>query len=269
MGNRELQTIVFSDVDGTLLTSTHSISPLTKQAIEDLERNGIPFVIVTARSITASYPMLDQYGIRCPVVAYCGGAILDEDRRIIYHRGFPRHVAQDIVEYVEREGFDATWCVYSFEDWVVKDRTDPRIQNEERVVMAESREGTVASIEQNEIQKVMCICNSAQTQMICDRLREQFPKLSIVMSSAVLIEIMLGGITKASAIHTLCDLWHVDPAQAIAFGDNYNDVPMLEAVGKGYLMGNAPEPLFERFSLHTTDNDHDGIYHALRELELI
>ena len=53
---------------------------------------------------------------------------------------------------------------------------------------------------------------------------------------------------------------------AAAFGDNFNDVQMLEAVGMPYLMGNAPEALKERFCNHAPDNDHDGIAWALEEM---
>ena len=43
-------------------------------------------------------------------------------------------------------------------------------------------------------------------------------------------------------------------------------VEMLETVGYGYLMGNAPEQLQNRIGLHTSDNDHDGICKALLEM---
>lgn len=53
------------------------------------------------------------------------------------------------------------------------------------------------------------------------------------------------------------------PKDAVAFGDNYNDVEMLELVGHGYLMSNAPELLKKHLPRHTTDRDHDGIAEAL------
>ena len=80
---------------------------------------------------------------------------------------------------------------------------------------------------------------------------------------------MESGITKATAIQTLCSMWGIDIKNAIAFGDNYNDVEMLEAVGHGYLMGNAPDELKERIKKHTRDNNNDGIYYALLEMNLI
>jgi hydroxymethylpyrimidine pyrophosphatase-like HAD family hydrolase len=44
---------------------------------------------------------------------------------------------------------------------------------------------------------------------------------------------------------------------------------MLQAVGRGVLMGNAPNDLKEIITTHTLDNDSDGVYHALRDMNLI
>lgn len=264
------QTIIFSDIDGTLLNSEHKITPLTQQAIRDVEANGIPFAIVTARGITGTYPVLEQHGIDCAVVCYSGGVILNERREVIHHQGLTKAEAQEIVDFCEGEGFDMSWSAYSFEDWVSPDVSDPRIKNEERIVMAQSREGDIASIERDEVQKILCFCNPACTDEIERRLHERFPQHSIAQSSDILIEVMRGGTSKANAVRTLCDLMGVDPAEAIAFGDNYNDVPMLEAVGRGYLMMNAPAPLLEQIPLHApADNDHDGIYLALKDLGFV
>jgi len=74
---------------------------------------------------------------------------------------------------------------------------------------------------------------------------------------------------KATAVKTLCSLWNIDLKDTIAFGDNYNDVEMLKTVGHGFLMGNAPDELKEIIKTHTYDNNNDGIYYALLEMNLI
>ena len=256
------ETIIFSDIDGTLLNSAHRITPRTKEAITCVQEQGIPFVIVTARGITGTYPMLEQNDIACPVVTYSGGVILDRDRSVVYHHGFSKKTAQDVVEFIERRGFDLTWSAYAFEDWVSPRKDDERLRNEERIVMAEAREGDIASIAHDEVQKLLLICDPAQTVGIEGELRGRFPELAVMRSSNILIEVMPRGTNKANAVRTLCELWGADPADALAFGDSHNDMPMLKAVGKGYLMANAPEELRAVFPRQTTDNDHDGIARA-------
>ena len=41
---------VFSDIDGTLLTSEHIVSTATIEAIASLQKKNIPFVIISSRS---------------------------------------------------------------------------------------------------------------------------------------------------------------------------------------------------------------------------
>lgn len=51
---------------------------------------------------------------------------------------------------------------------------------------------------------------------------------------------------KATGIHALCAALGISPDETMAFGDNYNDVPMLDAVGHPYLMSSAAQPLRQR-----------------------
>lgn len=51
---------------------------------------------------------------------------------------------------------------------------------------------------------------------------------------------------KATGIHALCAALGISPDETMAFGDNYNDVPMLDAVGHPYLMASAAQPLRQR-----------------------
>lgn len=51
----------------------------------------------------------------------------------------------------------------------------------------------------------------------------------------------------------------VSIADTIAFGDNFNDLDMLEVVGQGYVMANGPEAVREAIGRITADNNSDGI----------
>ena len=47
---------VFSDFDGTLLTSDHRISPKTLDALQRITKQGIPFTPISARSPLGIWP---------------------------------------------------------------------------------------------------------------------------------------------------------------------------------------------------------------------
>lgn len=264
-----MKNIVFSDIDGTLLTNDRNITPLTLQAVFSLQKKGIPFVIISARSPSGIYPLMKRYGISCPIISFSGALLLDENRNVLFHRGMKKEVASAVISLIEEEKMDCSWNAYSFEEWIVKSRDDPRVRKEESNVKANSQEGTIDSLTEDEVHKILCICNKEKTEEIEKRLQEKFPTLSIVKSSPILLEIMEQGITKAAAVRKLCEIWKVNIEDTIAFGDNYNDEEMLLEVGKGFLMGNAPDLLKKKISLHTLDNEHDGIYVALKKLGFV
>lgn len=264
-----MEKIVFSDVDGTLLDHRHKITPLTQRAIRDLQEKGIPFVIVSARSPSGIYPILEEYGFTCPIIAYSGALILDEDRNVLFHKGMEKVLADRIVRVLESSRFDVTWSVYALDEWIVKDKSDPRIIKEEQIVKAQAVQGSVDSAAAERISKILCICDPAETVGVEALLKGIFPACSIVRSADFLLEVMENGVSKAAAVERACGLWKIPLADAVAFGDHYNDADMLETVGSGFLMGNAPAELKERIRLLTDDNDHDGIYHALVRKKLV
>lgn len=142
-----------------------------------------------------------------------------------------------------RKKFDLSWCLYSFDEWIVKSRKDPRIIREETIVEATSLEGTIDTLSSSVVHKILCICNPDRILEIEEDLNQQFPQFSIVKSSPILLEIMQSGITKATAIREFCKIENYSLDDAVAFGDNYNDVEMLNEVHYGFLMGNAPNEL--------------------------
>ena len=249
-----MKTIVFSDIDGTLLHSDHQMSVATKEAILSLQAKDIPFVIVSARSPSGIYPILKKNDFTCAIIAYSGGLILNEAHEVIASQGFSASQAKAMIGFMHQQGFDLTANIYSGDDWIVEKR-DERVLREEQIVEAKAR---VASFD-----------NPDYTNDIEKALKERFKDVVISKSSDILIEINALGITKAHAVEVLCDYYHCPIDQAIAFGDNYNDLSMLEAVGHPYLMANAPQALLEKLPTHTLSNDDDGLVYALKQLQLI
>ena len=52
---------------------------------------------------------------------------------------------------------------------------------------------------------------------------------------------------KGSGIRALCRHLDIPLENVVAFGDNYNDVPILDIVGTPYIMGSAPDELLRRY----------------------
>ena len=264
-----MQKIVFSDVDGTLLNSAHELTPLTEQAIRTLKEKEIPFVIVSARSPSGIYSILREYDFRCPIVSYSGALIMDEDKKVLYHKGMSVKNAAEVIKYIEDNKLPLVWNVFSYDQWITGDKKSSEVMLEESIVKTESEEGNMESVLGDEVHKIFCMCKPGTIWDIEEKLKKAFPQYSIAKSSDTLLEIMEAGVVKAEAVKILCELWKVKTENTAAFGDNYNDVEMLEAAGHGFIMANAPEELLKRFPDHAGSNDEDGIYYALQKINYI
>lgn len=258
---------VFSDIDGTLLNSAHQVTPRTRDAILALDGKGIPFTLVSARSPAAIEPIRRKNGFSGPLICFSGALILDQGGNVLHSQGMDLAQAREIIEFAEENRFDMAWSLYSAADWLVRDRSDPKVAMEEAIVELQAQNLPLGQWPREQtFYKILCICNPAASPEIERRMKARFPRLSIVRSSEMMLEIMVGGVSKGFAVRRLCSHLGIDPREAIALGDNYNDLDMLNAVGRPVVMQNAPEDIRRRFDFITDDNDHDGVARAIRQL---
>lgn len=260
---------IFSDIDGTFLTSEHRVSLKTHETIRSAMQRGIKFTLISARNPLCIQPILDRIHLSCNIIGCNGALIMDENHNLLYEKGLSIPEVTELLNFIEQAGFDLAWNLYTATDWFVKDRTDSRIIWQENVVEVSATEATPEQLPSDTvIAKILCICDSKKVPMIELALQRRFPTYSIVKSAPHLLEITAGGINKAQALRHFCELKHIAPEHTLAFGDNYNDVEMLQTAGRGVLMANAPEDLKEKGFPITTDNDHDGIAFYLQNIFL-
>ncbi len=261
---------VFSDVDGTFLTSRQTVLPGTIEAVKKLEERNIPFTIATGRAPFGVYPILDDAGIRCHVISCSGAVIMSPDRKVIYEDPIDRGTAIELESFLRHSSYNGAWGIYTPSDWVTQTPEHPAIVHETILARATCRQGDISSIASAEgISKILCIASPEETDRLQDAVSSRFPQLYAVKSAPTYLEIMNAGVNKASAIKILCDLLHVDIADTIAFGDNFNDIEMLQTVGTGVVMGNAPAEVRAIGDMVTDANNHDGIYNALVKLGIM
>lgn len=264
--------MICSDVDGTLLNEDHEVTEKTREAILQCGMQGIVFAIASARSPAGIEPIIQKNGFSCCIIAYNGALILDEQRKVLYEHGMTQNEARQIIQQLEESGLDLTWNVYTKDRWIVKKRSDPRVQREEQIVEAQAEEARPEALpEETIVDKILCMVAPACMEETEAILKEKFPACAVVRSSDILIEITKKGIDKEQGMQKLCAYKNIGVDAVIAFGDHYNDLSMLRAAGCGVLMENAPEALktlwmretAENRRMLTADHNHDGIAQVL------
>jgi Cof subfamily protein (haloacid dehalogenase superfamily) len=78
-----------------------------------------------------------------------------------------------------------------------------------------------------------------------------------------LMEIMPVGVTKGTALAYILDYLGITPRETMCFGDNCNDLDMIQMAGIGVAMGHSPEAVRMGADYVTSSHDEDGVAHAI------
>ena len=90
-----------------------------------------------------------------------------------------------------------------------------------------------------------------------EHLQEMFgAEIKVVTSGNIWIDFIAPGTNKGAALSNLMKLFHVKPEECMAFGDQYNDLEMLELVGHSYAMSNSA-PGVSYYADEVTDSVED------------
>lgn len=260
---------VFSDIDGTLLDSSHSLPVLTAQAVAALHADGVPFILVSARSPSGIFPIQRALGISGPIVCYGGALILDAT-------GNPTHsLTMDMSQTIDiKRRIQATWpdvsaTVYFHDNWFVDDIGDPCVVAEANITGAVPTEVHLETLgkKAQEAHKIFCVGSPDAVLEMERTLSNENPNLALIKSNPRYLEIMNKKATKTNALHYLCQNMRLSPAAVVTFGDNFNDLDMLESAGLGIAMGNAPSAVKTQADRVTADNNHEGVRLALSSLK--
>ena len=263
--------IVFSDIDGTFLNSEHKVLPKTAAAVKSLLARDIPFVLVSARMPEAIYPITDGIGIKIPVISYSGALVVTDKGEEIFDRRIKPADTIAVINAIEERFPMATMNYYAGRHWYVKDTDDKRVRLEMSITSAKAENADFDTLLQNGIHpnKILVMTNAT----VCERMERElggfFAELNVVRSSPTLLEIMDKSVNKADGIKVLLRHYNLTSDQALAFGDNYNDLEMLRYVKTGVAMANAPEDVKKAATEVTADNDSEGIFAYLDKSNLL
>lgn len=263
-----LPTVVFSDVDGTLLDKEHHVSPRTVAAAHMLEERGIPLVLVSARMPEALDEIRRTLGNVGPVVCYGGAYVLDGDGTELLSRPIGIGCALEVSGFIACEAPEVCCMAYGYHTWATSDRSDPRVRREEEIVGVTSTEGALEEhFSERGLHKLLLVGEPASIERVERVVGAAFPSLTVVRSSPILCEVMDGRVSKAEGIEVVCRRLGVDAAGAVAFGDGRNDVDMFGAVGESWAMANAAAEVRAAATQVTwLDNEHDGLAEAIFSL---
>ena len=266
--------MIVTDMDGTVLGTDHKITKDNKIALKKAEDKGIKIVFATGRFHESAKVHIDFLEEKMPIISSNGSIIknpttnevlycnsIDEDKciRIIdtldkYHLKYQIYTDEIILQKYDTEEekqmmIDFIKTVFSDKTEIIfkKDlRDDIKNKNILKFNVMELERMDLIDITRNELNKI--------------------DGIEITSSWGNNLEIMAEGSTKGKAIEFLANLLNINREEIIAFGDNYNDVSMIEFVGTGVAMGNAEEDVKNIANYVTDTNSESGVAKAIDKL---
>ena len=262
--------IVFLDIDGTLLDSRHQVMPCTHNCLKNLHEKGVPIILCSARPPKGVDLVAQQTGLRGPKACYNGGLIINEDHTILRDVGIDIQLALEFRRFVAQRFPDLVVSSYLYSVWMAEDPQHPLIRQEAEISGCTPLKGSVEQVAfaASHIHKLLCMGDAMRIRALQKEIPQHFPRLMALRSKSTYLEILPLESTKGSAARVLLDHYGLHAKQAVAFGDSDVDVDMLQYCGFGVAMGNAPKQVREAADYVTASNDEEGVYIALNTLRL-
>jgi HAD superfamily hydrolase (TIGR01484 family) len=111
--------LIAFDVDGTLLTSSHAVSTMTRQALGQLAHDGHYVLLATARPPKSVAEIAAQLGIDHTISIALNGAMIIRDNKILWDVPMERFAVKEIIQESRQWGLHAN--LMAGWDWLVEE----------------------------------------------------------------------------------------------------------------------------------------------------
>ena len=273
--------LLFTDLDGTLLTDDKRILDADMAAIEAMLSRGHKLVLCTGRPLTSAKQLAQKYGFDKPgffLVSFNGGLIYDyATESAILTRYIPVDEVKFIMDAAHRCGMHAH--TYSG-DLVVSEyeteqlKTYCRLMKMDYVVVKDIREyyGEFINVVVKPPIKVNIITpfdHSSLVDFRAEMRKTTAGKLFDVFSKPEMLEFSHMQSNKGDAVRFMAEYYKVPLEDTIAVGDEENDCPMIEAACVGVAVANA-SPVAKAAADYVTanDNNHSAIAEVIEKFVL-
>ena len=263
-----MYSIIATDLDGTLLNSDHQVDPFTVETVRELEARGVRFIIATGRHYRDVVGIRKVLGIDAYLITSNGARIHTPDNERIYARDIApaavRRLAQPDLAGSERV------IVNLFADnaWLI-DRHAPELLAFHQDSGFDYDVMDLREHDGENIAKVLYIGEPDDLKVTAANLEREFgDSIYVTYSMPDCLEVMTSDVSKGRALQFVLDRLDIDTAHCVAFGDNMNDIDLLETAGRPFMMNNANPALIKRLPNvpRTGNNFEAGVAHQLRAL---
>ncbi len=255
--------LIYSDIDGTLLNKERELSVRTITAIKRI--SPVPFILVSSRMPQAMFHLQKELNItHLPMIAY-NGALITNQKAVLQSTEIKHQVSIDLVQFCSKMSIHLS--LYHYNEWYVPamDYWEKRESNNTKVTPKVQDIKTTLKNWKNEnkgAHKIMCMGDEKEIDTLVNFINTNFSDVIIgYRSKPTYLEIAPKNISKKTAIQFLIEQEYPNCTleNTIAFGDNYNDIEMLQSVNIGVAVKNSKNEVIAIADEITESNINDGV----------
>ncbi|MEG0284089.1 MAG: Cof-type HAD-IIB family hydrolase [Erysipelotrichaceae bacterium] len=254
---------VFFDIDGTTYEHyNHEISLSTQEALTELKRKGYKVCFVTGRSFYEMKFLPPFYAnFDYDALISDGGSIIRMNGEIVNELPVSNNDLKAVIDYCTINNITLR---YTLKDSVYfMPNADQNVKDIFFKLYLFCP--TIRKYTEGSVYNVLAYTHN-------EKEKDDIAKLlhdSSFLDLKDCLEILNVNAGKHLGIENVLKIWDLSMSDCIAFGDGYNDIPMLTSVGYGIAMGNANEELKKCAWKVCLPINEDGIYKILNEYHII
>ncbi len=240
--------LVCSDIDGTLLQyGKKELEGEIFDQIRALHQRGIWFCPASGRQYTSLRKLFAPVADCCVFICENGGTIFKEEQCIAKNpmpRALAEEIANDMWTRSEGQGevmLSGQNTAYLMERGLGMLQRVQFVGNHYQIIHSPAEVP-------EDITKVSVYLHEGVENYV-ERFVPRWKQANCAVAGPYWIDTTFAN--KGIGVQCVCSTLGIDPAQVMAFGDNYNDETMLDVVGVPYIMNNAAAPLRAKYKNHT------------------
>jgi Cof subfamily protein (haloacid dehalogenase superfamily) len=253
---------VATDLDGTVVRSDGTINDRTREALARVEEAGGLLVLVTGRPPRWMAPIVEATGHRGVAICANGALVYDlHTSTVVRHSLMSADAIRQVVEALRRDVPGIAFAVERHDTGFAHepsyrprwDSSDPKSIRPLEELLADGAVKLLGRHDGMDADELLAVAHRSVGEL----------GTLTHSSSDGLLEISAVGVSKASALATLAEEHSIDAADAVAFGDMPNDLPMLAWAGLGIAVANAHPEVLAAADEVVGSNDDDGVAETL------
>ncbi|WP_236847072.1 Cof-type HAD-IIB family hydrolase [Brachyspira catarrhinii] len=256
--------LIATDLDGTLLNNEHKISDYNKKVISAVNEKGIKVILSTGRPTSAAAKFLDDLNIETDMISFNGAMITDRKGDILYENNLESSIGKELIEIAKK--YKVYHQGFLGERWNLSDSKSKWLDFYISIAKINNYSVGFDNIKNFSFSKFMFIGENEILKEIAKELDKKLKdKVYYAFSRPVYLEVHSPKVSKANALSFLLNKYDIKKENVMAFGDNNNDIEMLEIAGISVAVDNAENVVKEKSKYITKSNIEDGVGYFINE----